>query len=94
MQNLARLVVNDDVIARQYYDETGKVKYNQILLPQHPLKELLQSLHGTAHKHPGIAKMLQEIRQKYNYPSIAKHVKNGTKDVKFAFRTKELQIRL
>ena len=38
------------------------------------MKKLLQALHGTAHKHPGISKMLQEIRQKY-YPGIAKHVK-------------------
>ena len=36
---------------------------------------MLQALHGTAHKHPGISKMLQEIRQKYYYPGIAKHVK-------------------
>ena len=36
---------------------------------------MLQALHGTAHKHPGISKMLQEIRKKYYYPGIAKHVK-------------------
>ena len=37
--------------------------------------ELFQSLHGTAHKQPGISKMLQEIRQRYYYPSMAKYVK-------------------
>ena len=42
---------------------------------KHLLRELLQALHGTAHKHPGISKILQEIRQKYYYPGIAKHVK-------------------
>ena len=62
-------------MTRQYYDETGQVKYHQILLPKHLLKELLQAIHGTAHRHPGISKMLQEIRQKYYYPGIAKHVK-------------------
>ena len=36
---------------------------------------MLQSLQGTANKHPGISKMLQEIRQWYYYPSMAKHVK-------------------
>ena len=34
-----------------------------------------RALHGTAHKHPGISKMLQEIRQKYYYPGIVEHVK-------------------
>ena len=61
--NLERIVLKDEILTRQNFDEIGNVKYHQILLPQHLLLELLQSLHGTAHKHPGISKMLQEIRQ-------------------------------
>ena len=70
-----RIVLKNEIVTRQYYDETGQVKYHQVLLPKHLLKEMLQALHGTAHKYPGISKMLQEIRQKYYYPGIAKHVK-------------------
>ena len=73
--NLERIVVKDEILTRQYFDETGNVKYHQILLPQHLPQELLRSLHGTAHKHPGISKMLQEIRQRYYYPSMAKHAR-------------------
>ena len=73
--DLERLVVKEDILTEQYFDETGNVKYHQILLLRHLLQDLLQSLHGTAHKHPGISKLLQEIRQKYYYPSMAKHVK-------------------
>ena len=36
---------------------------------------MLLALHGTAHKHLGVSKMLKEISQKYYYPGIAKHVK-------------------
>ena len=70
-----RIVIKDEILTRQYIDETGNVKYHQILLPQHLLQELLQSLHETAHKHPGISKMLQEIRQRYYYPRMAKYVR-------------------
>ena len=70
-----RIVLHDKVFTRQCYDETGQVKYHQILLPKHLLKELLLVLRGTAHKHPSISKMLQEFRQKYHYQAIAKHVK-------------------
>ena len=70
-----RIVLKDEIVTRQNFTETGQVKYHQILLPKHLLKELLYALHGTAHKHPGKSKMLQEIRQKYYYPGIAKHVK-------------------
>ena len=62
--NLERIVLKDEILVRQYFDETGNVKCHQNLLPQHLLQELLQSLHGTAHKHPGISKMLQEVRQR------------------------------
>ena len=47
--NLERIVVKEEILTWQYFDETGNVKYHQILLPQHLLQELLQSLHGTAH---------------------------------------------
>ena len=65
----------EDILTRQFSDETRNVKYHQIVLPQHLPQELLQSLHRTARKHPGISKMLQEIRQRYYYPGKAKHVK-------------------
>ena len=72
--NLERIVIKEDILTWQNFDETGNVKYHQILLPQHLLQELLQYLHGTAHKHTCISKMLQEIRQRYYYPGMAKHV--------------------
>ena len=75
MKNIDRIVLKDEIVTRQYYDETGQIKYHQILLPKHLVKELLQANHGTAHRHPGISKMLQEICQKYYYPGIAKYVK-------------------
>ena len=75
LNNLDRIVLKNEIVTRKYYDETGQIEYHQILLPKHLLKELLQAIHDTAHRHPGISKMLQEIRQKYYYPGIAKHVK-------------------
>ena len=62
LNNLDRIVLKEKIVTRQYYEETGQIKYHQILLPKHLLKELLQAIHGTAHRHPGISKMLQEIR--------------------------------
>ena len=88
--NLERIVLKDEILTRQYFDETGNVKYHQILLPQHLLQELLQSLHGTAHKHPGISKMLQEIRQRYYYPSMAKHVKKWVEGCEQCARDKRV----
>ena len=75
LDNLDQIVLKDEIVTRKYYAETGQHNYHQILLPKHLLKELLQAIHGTAHRHQGISKILQEIRQKYYYPGMAKHVK-------------------
>ena len=52
--------------------EQALSKYNQVLIPKHLVTELLESLHGKDNRHPGIAKILQEIRCRYYYPRIAK----------------------
>ena len=90
LNNLVRIVLKDEIVTRQYYDETGQIKHHQILLPKHLLKELLNALHGTAHKHPGISKMLREIRQKYYYPGIAKHVKKWVEGCETCARDKRV----
>ena len=90
LNNLDRIVLKEEIVTRKYYDETGQIKYHQILLPKHLLKELLQAIHGTAHRHPGISKMLQEIRQKYYYPSIAKHVKKWVEGCETCARDKRV----
>ena len=85
--NLERFVVKEVILTRQYFDETVKVKYHQILLPQRLVQELLQSHHGSADKHPGISKLVLEIRQRYDYPSMAKHVKKWVEGCELCART-------
>ena len=75
LNNIDPILLKDEIVTRQYYNETGQVKCHQILLPKHLVKELLQAIHGTAHRHPGISKMLQKIRQKYYYSGVSKDVK-------------------
>ena len=61
-KNKKRNIIKDDIFYRQYYKDIGEVSHLQVLLPGQLLKVLLQTLHGTAGKHPGIPKMMQEIR--------------------------------
>ena len=69
---LERIIVKVYILTRYYF---GNIKHHQTLM-QHLLQELLQSFHGTAHKHAGISKIIQEIRPRYYYSSEAKHVKS------------------
>ena len=90
LNNIDRIVLKDEIVTRQYYDETGQIKYHQILLAKHLVQELLQAIHGTAHRLPGISKMLHEIRQKYYYPGIAKHVKKWVDGCEICARDKRV----
>ena len=90
LNNIDRIVLKDEVVTRQYYNEAGQVKYHQILLPKHLLKDLLQAVHGTAHRHPGFSKMLQEIRQKYYYTGTAKHVKKWVEECEICAKDKRV----
>ena len=81
-RNKKRIIIKDHIIYRQYYNNIGEVSHLQVLLPGHLLKVLLQSLHGTAGKHPGILKLMPEIRQKYYFPSIATYVRNWVRGCK------------
>ena len=89
-RQMDRLSVTDEIITRQYFDETGSVKYNQVLSPKHSVTELLESLHGKANKHPGISKMLIEIRQKNYYPGIAKIVKKWVQGCESCIKDKRI----
>ena len=74
-RNKKRIIIKDNIFCRQYFNDRGEVSHLQIFLPGQLLKMLLQSLHGTAGKQPCISKMLQEVRQKDHFPSIATYVR-------------------
>ena len=85
-RNKKRIIIKDDILYRQYYNDLGEVSPLQVLLPGQLLKVLVQSLHGTAGKHTGISKMMQENRRKYYFPSIATYVRNCVRDCEICTR--------
>ena len=89
-RNKKRIIIKDDILYRQYYSDIGEVSHLQVLLPGQLLKVQLQSLHGTAGKHPGISKKMQEIRQKYYFPSIATYVRNWVRDCEICIQDKRI----
>ena len=89
-RNKKRIIIKDDILYRQYYNDIGEVSHLQVLLPGQLLKVLLQTLHGTAGKHPTISKMMQEIRQKYYFPSIATYVRNWVRDCEICIQHKRI----
>ena len=89
-RNKKRIIIKDDILCRQYFNVLGEVSHLQVLLPGQLLKVLLQSLQGTAGKNPGISKLMQEIRQRYYFPSIATYVRNWVRDCEICIQDKRI----
>ena len=89
-RNKKRNSIKDDLQSRQTYNDPGEVSHLQVRLPGQLLKVLLQSLHGTNGNYPGISKMMQEIHQKYYFPSIATYVRNWVRDCEICFQDKRI----
>ena len=69
-----RIILKDGLLYRQYYDHAGKVKFLQILLPEHLVDSFILAHHGQANQHPRIAKVKQQCREKYYYPGMAARI--------------------
>ena len=89
-RNKKRIIIKDDSLYRQYYNDIGEISYLEVLLPGQLFRVLLRSLHGTAGKHPGISKLMQEIRQNYYFPSIATYVRNWVRDCETCIQDKRI----
>ena len=89
-RNKKRIIIKDDILYRQYYNDIGEVSHLQVLMPGQLLEVLLQTLHATAGKHPGVSKMMREIRQKYYFHSIAPYVRNWVRDCEICIHDKRI----
>ena len=69
-----RIIIKDGLLYRQYFGDTGKVKYLQVLLPQQLVDEFIRHHHGKYGKHPGIAKTIQQCHEKNYFPGLAARI--------------------
>ena len=67
--------LEDGLLFRKYFGETGSIKYYQILIPKQLVEEVLCSLHGEFGKHPGIYKTIIAYREKHYFPKMAQLIR-------------------
>ena len=84
--NEDRIILNDGLLFRKYFGETGSVKYYQILIPKQLVKKVLRSLRGEFGKHPGIFKTIIAYTEKYYFPKMAQLIKEWVMSCKQCIR--------
>ena len=72
--NEDRIILEDGLLFRKHFGETGSVKY-QILIPKQLINEVLRSLHGEFGKHPGISKTIIAYTEKHYFPKMAQLIR-------------------
>ena len=90
----SRIILKDGLLYRQYFGETGAVKYLQVLLPEQLVDSFLEAHHGSHDKHPGITKVIQQCREKYYYPGLAAKIAKHINQCMKCMQTKRTDNRL
>ena len=69
-----RLILEGNVLYRNFYDDTGKVLHKQFCVPKHLWKETIYRLHNSQTAgHLGIKATIQEFRKRFYYPGFTEH---------------------
>ena len=92
--NEDRIILEDGLLFRKYYGETGSVKYYQIFIPKQLVNEVLRSLHGEFGKHPGITKTIIAYREKYCSPNMAQLIREWVLSFEQCLRESRINPRL
>ena len=90
----SRIILKDGLLYRQYFGETGAVKYLQVLLPKQLVDSFIEAHHGSHDKHPGITKVIQQCREKYYYPGLAAKIAKHINQCMKCMQTKRTDNRL
>ena len=86
-RNKKSIILKDDILCRQYYNDLGEVSHLHFLLPGQILKVLLQSFHGTAGKHPGILKWCRKSVRSITSLQLQLTSETGFVIATYAFKT-------
>ena len=69
-----RLILEGNVLYRNFYDDTGKVLHKQFYVPKNLWKETIYRLHNSQTAgHLGIKATIQEFRKRFSYPRLTEH---------------------
>ena len=90
----SRIILKDGLLYRQYFGETGAVKYLQVLLPEQLVDSFIEAHHGSHDKHPGITKVIQQCREKFYYPGLAAKIAKHINQCMKCMQTKRTDNRL
>ena len=96
-KNRKRFQVVNGVLYRQLFDHTGLESHKQLVVPEDCILKIIRTLHNSpVQGHPGLKKMLYELRKRYYSPNLASKVQkvlDGCENCMKSKTVKEPQLR-
>ena len=89
-RNLPRITIQEGLLVRAYYDNTGSIAHYQILLPYQMLHLFTEFITRNGTQTPWNYKMIQEFRQKYYYPGSSKIIKKWVETCEDCIKNKKI----
>ena len=84
-----RLTIENDVLYRQFFYDTGKVLYNEYCLPKHLWKDVIYRLHNSKIAgHIGVVRTAFEFRKRFYFPGLTEYLLNAVKNCLTCIQTK------
>ena len=92
-KNRKRLEEVNNVLYRQFFDNTGNLAYRQIVVPPETTEVIIRTLHGDPmQRHPGASKMLGELRKRYDIPNPAEKVQEFVNNCQDCIKAKHVKL--
>ena len=92
VKNKKRLEVVNNVLYRSFFDGTGKIKCEQIVVPPETIHQIVQSLHNEPLQgHLGSSKMLHQLRKRYYSPNLSEIVLQYVSNCQDCIRSKPIR---
>ena len=92
VKNKKRLEVINNVLYRNFFDGTGKIKCKQTVVPPKTNRQIIQSFHEDhLRAHPGSSKTQHELRKRYYLPNLYELVLQYVSNCPDSFRSQPIQ---
>ena len=76
-----RLVIEDEVLLRNCYDDTGKIKHKHLCVPKHLWNETIYRVHNSmTGGHIGMTRTTEEFRKRFYFPGFSEFLVSTVKN--------------
>ena len=75
-----RLVIEDEVLLRNFYNDSGKIKHKQFCVPKHLWNETIYRVHNSmTGEHIGMTRTTEEFRKRFYFPGFSEFLVSTVK---------------